>query len=282
MAVGATSWYDVPVEAEEVAARLRAAGCVYAEEEAGLLLDAAGGAALERLVERRAAGEPLEHLLGWAEFAGRRLVVAPPVFVPRRRTELLARCAVAAARAVGSGPPVVVELCAGAAPVASVAAAEVPGSEVWAVDADPAAVACARENLGATGTALLGDLDEPLPGRLRGRVDVLAANPPHVPTGEIALMPAEARDHEARLALDGGSDGTDVLERLVALAPRWLAPGGVRLLEAGRRQAAALGRLLAEAGWTTSVRTDDDIDGTVLEARPPDGDQNGTFPLFSG
>src|SRR5690242_133630 len=95
--VMATTWYDVLVGAavDEVVARLRAAGCVFAEDEAALLVaEADGPVRLEELVARRVAGEPLEHLLGWAEFLGRRMVVAPHVFVPRRRTELLAREAV--------------------------------------------------------------------------------------------------------------------------------------------------------------------------------------------
>ena len=250
-------------------ARLRAAGCVFAEEEAALLVaEAADGAALEDLVVRRLAGEPLEHLLGWAEFAGRRMVVAPGVFVPRRRTELLAREAVAAARSAGSAP-VVVELCCGVAAVAAVVAEDVPGSVVLAVDDDPAAVACARVNLGERGTALLGDLDSPLPDRLRGGVDVLVANPPHVPSGEIALMPSEARDHESRSALDGGPDGADLLRRVVAAARSWLAPDGVLLLEAGRAQAVALVEELEQGlgrpDWRSVVRADDDVQGTVIQ-----------------
>ncbi len=248
-------------------ALLRAAGCVYAEDEAALLVaEAADAATLEGLVARRVAGEPLEHLLGWAEFAGRRMVVAPGVFVPRRRTELLAREAVRAARAAGP-EPVVVELCCGVAAVAAVVADDVPGSVVLAVDDDPAAVACARANLGERGTAMLGDLDGPLPADLRGRVDVLVANPPHVPTDEIALMPPEARDHEARSALDGGPDGTLLLRRVVAAARTWLAPDGVLLVEAGRAQAIALAAEVeagpGRSGWRSGVRTDDEIEGTV-------------------
>jgi len=256
--------YDVLMGLVE---RLRAAGCVYAEDEASLLLaETDAPDRLEALVLRRVAGEPLEHLLGWAEFAGRRLVVAPGVFVPRRRTELLATEATEATAATAAARPgsVVVELCCGVAAVASVVAEEVPGCEAYAVDDDPAAVACARMNLGDRGTALLGDLAEPLPARLRGRVDVLVANPPHVPTAEIALMPVEARQHEARTALDGGPDGMDVLRRMVDLAPAWLAPTGLLLMEAGRDQAGLLADDLAGSGWRTAVRTDDATGGTVL------------------
>ena len=103
----------------DVVARLRAAGCVWAEDEAALLEDAAASAdELDRLVARRVAGEPLELVLGWVEFLGRRLVVAPDVFVPRRRTELLARTALAHLDGPPGGvaPSVVVEICCGVAP----------------------------------------------------------------------------------------------------------------------------------------------------------------------
>src|ERR687889_1157301 len=122
--------------AEPVVHRLRAAGCVFAEDEARLLLDAAGTPAeLEELVQRRVAGEPLEHLLGWAEFCGLRIAVAPGVFVPRRRTELLVRQAAALA------PPgaVVVDLCCGSGAVAAVLSTLLHRPEIHASDVDPAA-----------------------------------------------------------------------------------------------------------------------------------------------
>ena len=272
-----SSWYDVPVGEDEVVTRLRAAGCVFAEEEAALLVaEVGGGSRLEGLVARRVAGEPLEHLLGWAEFLGRRMVVAPQVFVPRRRTELLAREAVAAARARGAAP-VVVELCCGVAAVAAVVADEVPGATVLAVDDDAAAVACAA---GQPGRRWHRPRSVTWTPRCRRpcavAVDVLVANPPHVPTDEIALMPPEARDHEARTALDGGPDGTTVLHRILDLAGTWLAPGGVLLLEAGRDQAAALAAALTREPRApgprryVEVRTDDEVQGTVVvvAARP--------------
>jgi len=128
----------------DVVAALRTAGCVFAEEEAGLLVEAVRSPAeLTSLVARRVAGEPLEHLLGWAEFCGLRIAVGPGVFVPRRRTELLVRLAAPLLRP----GDVVVELCCGAAAVATALAATVPGLALHAVDIEPAAVACARRNL---------------------------------------------------------------------------------------------------------------------------------------
>jgi release factor glutamine methyltransferase len=245
--------------------RLRAAGCVFAEDEAELLIAAAGSAAeLDRLVHSRAAGRPLEHLLGWAEFGGRRVAVRAGVFVPRRRTELLARLA---AELVGPGS-VVLELCCGCAAVATVLAEAAP-IEVHAVDLDPAAVDCARRNL-ATGSVYLGDLFDPLPDSLRGRVQVLVANAPYVPSEAIRLLPPEAREHEPRLALDGGPDGLDIQRRIVSQAPDWLADGGQLLIETSDRQAAGTARAMAEAGLLTRVAEDPELGATVvLGLRPP-------------
>ena len=244
-----------------VVARLRAAGCVFAEDEAALLAEAAAGPALDALVSRRVAGEPLEQVLGWAAFCGMRVAVAPGVFVPRRRTELLAALAVAHARAGA----VVVDLCCGTGAVGAAVATEVPGVRLWAADVDPAAVACAQRNVGPLGgTALCGDLFDPLPGELRGRVDVLAVNAPYVPTAAIALMPPEARDHEARIALDGGADGVDVHRRVAAAAPGWLAAGGVLLVETSEGQAELTAAAVAGAGLVAAVERDDDRDATVV------------------
>jgi len=248
-----------------VVARLRAAGCVFAEDEARLLLAAAPtAAALDALVARRVAGEPLEHVLGWAEFCGLRIAVGAGVFVPRRRTEFLAEQAVALARPGA----VVVDLCCGTGAVGAVVAAAVPGARVHAADVDPAAVALARRNLPG-GWVHEGDLDAPLPVALRGHVDVLVANAPYVPTGAIALMPPEARLHEARVALDGGPDGTDVQRRVAAAAPRWLAPGGHLLIETSDRQAPSTAAAMRRHGLAARVVVDDGRDATVVVGGGP-------------
>jgi release factor glutamine methyltransferase len=244
--------------------RLRAAGCVFAEEEADLLRAQAGTAAeLEALAARRVAGEPLEHVLGWAEFHGLRVAVDPGVFVPRRRTEFLVD--LAAAR--GFPGAVVLDLCCGCGALGAALATACPGVELVAADVDPAAVRCARRNLEPLGGRVFaGDLFDPLPPGLRGRVDVLLVNVPYVPTGDIAFMPPEARLHEARVALDGGADGLDVLRRVAAQAGAWLAPGGALLTETGERQAPVAARLLAAAGLATEVVADDEDEATVVVA----------------
>jgi release factor glutamine methyltransferase len=253
---------------QAVVDRLRAAGCVFAEDEARLLVEAASGDRLEALVRRRVAGEPLEQVLGWALFDGLRVAVEPGVFVPRRRTELLVDVADELLGAPdGEGGPVVVELCCGVAAVAAALLHRRPGLDLVAADLDPAAVRCARRTLGARATVLEGDLFDPLPPRLLGRVDVLVANAPYVPTSAIATMPPEARLHESPLALDGGADGLDLHRRIAGEARAWLAPGGSVLVETSEAQADATEALLAAAGLATRVHRDDDRDATVVQGR---------------
>jgi release factor glutamine methyltransferase len=247
--------------------RLRAAGCVFAEDEAALLVEAAADDDhLERLVADRVAGRPLEQVLGWAGFCGLRIAVAPTVFVPRRRTELLVRVALEELGTDRGPDEVVVDLGCGTGAIAAAMLAADPALDVWAVDLDPAAVGCARRNLPPE-RVLEGDLYAPLPVALRGRVAVVAANAPYVPTAAIATMPAEARDHEARIALDGGDDGLDVQRRVIAGAPSWLAPGGRVLVETSVRQADRTTAAMSAAGLVTEVRHDPETDGTVAVGR---------------
>jgi release factor glutamine methyltransferase len=281
------------------------------------------------MVARRAGGEPLEQVVGWAEFAGLRVFVDPGVFVPRRRSEFLVEVAgLLAGRQGSTVPRVVVDLCcgtgalglavavklaraeeavqtvegpqtvdvartieapqtgeaaqtgdvarmvhaAGAAGEAErdadwAAAADVRlgGVELHAADLDPAAVACARRNVSpAGGRVYAGDLFTALPDSLRGRIGVLICNAPYVPTTEIAFMPAEARDHEALMALDGGADGLAILRRAAAEAGAWLAPGGVLLVETSERQATAMAAVMTAAGLAAQVHEDDESGATVV------------------
>jgi len=257
---GIRLWLGGPVpDLSTIVTMLRAAGCVYAEEEAALLAEAATGAALDGLVARRVTGEPLEQVLGWAEFCGMRITVAPGVFVPRRRTAYVVELA---APLLGPGS-VAVDLCCGTGAVGAALAARVPGLDVFASDVDPAAVAVARVNLAAE-RVFEGDLYAALPDALRGRVDVLAVNAPYVPTDDIALMPPEARDHEHLVALDGGADGLDVQRRVAAGAGEWLAPGGHLLIETSVRQAPISLSLLESAGLRARVERSEEYDATVV------------------
>ncbi|GAB3202723.1 putative protein N(5)-glutamine methyltransferase [Geodermatophilus arenarius] len=243
---------------DALVARLRAAGCVFAEDEARLLTAAAATPEeLDALAGRRVAGEPLEHVLGEVEFCGLRVSVGPGVFVPRRRTAALVARAVEVARAARDRhgrPPVAVDLCCGCGAVGLALATAVELAELHAADVAPAALHHARRNLAPVGGQVHGgDLFDALPRRLHGRVDVLVVNAPYVPTAALPLLPPEARLHEPRTALDGGTDGLDVHRRVAAGAPAWLAPGGVLLAEAGEDQAPVLAAVLAAAGLRADV-----------------------------
>ncbi|MFC4565796.1 putative protein N(5)-glutamine methyltransferase [Nocardiopsis mangrovi] len=260
-----------------VAAALRAAGCVFAEDEARLLISAAPTSdRLAAMVARRVSGLPLEHVIGWAEFCGLRVAVDPGVFVPRRRTEFLARRAADLAHRVA--PPqsgrlpradaaVVVDLCCGSGAVGAAVAAALGRVELHAADIDPAAVRCARRNLAAFGGRVHeGDLYAALPAALRGRVDVLIANVPYVPTAAVGLLPPEARVHEPRTALDGGADGLDVLRRVAAEAPEWLAPGGRLLVETGEDQAPIAVAACGRSGLSARAAASDEHQATIVIA----------------
>jgi len=243
--------------------RLRAAGCVFAEEEAALLVaEASSEQALESMIERRVSGEPLEYILGWAEFAGLRIIVAPGVFVPRHRTEYLASLAIELAAA--SAAPVVLDLCCGAGAIGAAIVHADTRVELYAADIDEAAVACARLNLLTAAGVYAGDLFEPLPRELRGRITVLVANTPYVPTEAIALMPPEARLYELPQTLDGGSDGLDVQRRVATSALDWLAPGGALLVEASDEQAETTASIFEAAGLQARIEYDDDYETTVV------------------
>jgi release factor glutamine methyltransferase len=278
-----------PVDPQAVVAKLRAAGCVFAEDEAELLLAAAGSPdELVAMTEQRVAGLPLEHILGWVEFGGLRIAVDPGVFVPRRRTEFLVQHAASLIRTdpadpgstdpANADPAIVVDMCcgSGAVGVALVAAVNAAASAsvhpapvaLYAVDVDPAAVACAQRNVSeALGRVYHGDLFDPLPESLRGRIDILVANAPYVPTDAIGMMPPEARLFEPHVALDGGADGLDVTRRVVAGATRWLAPRGWLLIETSVRQAPRLADIFAGGGLVAKVVRDEELDATVVVGR---------------
>lgn len=254
---------------DELIEELRAAGSVFAEDEARLLTESASTPAeLEALARRRMEGEPLQQILGWAEFCGLRIRVEPGVFLPRHRTEFLAE------KAIGNGEAgaTVLDLCCGSGAVGVAVAIGLREVDLHATDIDPAAVRCAAENvLEVDGRVYSGDLYEPLPRSLEGRVDILLANAPYVPTGELHLMPREARLHEAPVTLDGGEDGLDIQRRAIAAAPRWLAPGGRMYVETSDRQAEGTMRLMRNAGLAVTLATSNELRATVAIGRSPDG-----------
>ncbi len=242
---------------------LTEAGCIAAGEEADELIRAAAGDpdVLDDLVSRRTNGEPIAWLTGAVTFCGVELLVAPGVYVPRWQTEALARRAATLLPVAG----VAVDLCTGVGAIAAVLTAAVPTAQVLATELDPTAVQCARRN----GVEVFeGFLDDPLPRELAHRVDVLTAVVPYVPTGSLRLLPRDVRRFEPRLALDGGVDGTDLLEEVVRRSVGWLSPGGWLLLELGGDQAEPMGQLLRELGFVgLDVMADDDGDPRAICAR---------------
>jgi release factor glutamine methyltransferase len=210
-------------------------------------------------------------VVGWVRFGDRVVGVAAGVFVPRQRSQLLATHALLAARQ--HPRPVVVELCCGAAPIATVVAAEMTNAAVFASDVDDRAVVCARTNLAPLGaTVVRGNLYSALPPDLHGGIDVLVANAPYVPSAELQYLPTEARDHEPRIALDGGADGLTLLRAVIAGAEQWLGPRGVLLMECSSAQA---GSVVAEAdahGLVGRVIADQELGAVGVRAewsRPP-------------
>jgi len=256
-----------PNPRSEIIARLRAAGCVFAEDEAGLLIgEARTTTELEKMVARRVEGMPLEYILGWASFYGTRVAVDPGVFVPRKRSELLVRETIVLAPL----DAVIVELCCGTAAIATVLTKALRSAEFYVSDIDPVAVKNADRNLGPLGGHIYeGDLFDALPKRLQGRVDVIIANAPYVPTAELRLMPPEARLYESKVALDGGADGLDLHVRIAARAESWLTPGGHLLIETSKRQAPRTAELMTQGGLIPRVIHDRKIDATVVIGTAP-------------
>jgi release factor glutamine methyltransferase len=246
----------------ELAERLAAAGFLSAREEAEELRRAAGGdhRLLAALAERRLAGEPLAWIVGGAGFCGLRVRVEPGVYVPRPHTERLALRAAERLPAAG----VAVDVCTGSGAVAAVLADRRPGATVLATDLDARAVACARAN-GVDARA--GDLFAPLPAALRGRVDVVTAVVPYVPTLELPSLQRDTFAFESALAYDGGADGADVLRRALAGAAAVLRVGGAALVELGGDQAGLLGPELDRLGFAAaSVLADEDGDVRGIES----------------
>jgi len=243
-------------ELDDLVDRLRAAGCVAAEEEADELRRAARSRAeLRALVDRRVDGEPLAWVTGSVQFCGAEVLVHGGVFVPRAQTEALAR--EASARLPDNG--LAVDLCTGSGAVAVALARARPGATVLATEIDPVALACARAN----GVAVFaGDIAEPLPAGIEGRVDVVTAVVPYVPSSELVFLPRDSAEHEPRRALDGGPDGTVHARRALTAAATLLRPGGSLLFEVGGDQDEILRPVLRAEGFRT-IETATDEDGAL-------------------
>ncbi|RLQ93696.1 putative protein N(5)-glutamine methyltransferase [Falsibacillus albus] len=253
---------------QEIIDKLRSAGCVFAEEEAQLLISEARTMEhLKTMTELRVTGRPIEYVVGATTFCNLRIELEMGVFIPRRRTEFL----VQQARALACPGDIVVDLCCGSGAVGAALAAELNRISLYAVDIDPIAVRCAARNVTDKGGQVFqGDLYTPLPQSLKGRVNIIVANTPYVPTEAIEMLPQEARLYEPKVALDGGQDGLDLQRKAAQEAPRWLAPGGHLLIETSERQAPKTFEIFMSAGLTTRIVRNEEMDATVvIGVRPP-------------
>lgn len=206
----------------------------------------------DRMIARRASGEPVQLITGHAVFRGLQINARPGVFVPRDSTEYLAEQAVRRLR--GRHRPVAVDLATGGGTVALAIANEVPGVRVFGTDISLAAVRVARENarlLRLRATFAKGDLFGGLPGDLRGRVDVITLHPPYVARDEIHELPEEIRRFEPVHTLtDRSLDGLGLVGRSASEGPGWLKPGGWLLIEVSPDRARSVGSVLRRNGFT--------------------------------
>jgi release factor glutamine methyltransferase len=249
-----------------ISAVLRRAGCVYAGEEAHLLVAAvADGRDVDELVSRRCDGEPLEYVLGYAHFCGHRIAVGPGAFIPRRRTELVVDVAIAHTVAGAQ----VLDLACGVGAI-GLAVARARPVTLTACDIDPVALTFARTNLRNLGADIIqGDLFGALSPSVHGAFDVVVFNGPYVPRDEIATLPREAQRYEPRGALDGGIDGLDLHRRVADELWRWLSPTGVLIAECAAHQVSAVLTLFMTHGWESATIGDDDIDAHVVVVNHP-------------
>lgn len=215
----------------------------------------------EKLLERRAGGEPVAYLTGHKEFMGLDFIVSPAVLIPRPDTELMVERAVSLLRQSGARPLPAVDVGTGSGAIAVTLAHLVPGLQVYAIDISPDALEVARQNAARHGVAdrvkfCQGNLLEPIPADLQGKVSVITANLPYIPSGDISGLMTDVKDFEPHLALDGGPDGLALYRKLIPRAHRLLHPGGHLLMEIGPGQGAAAKALLPAASWTARLELD--------------------------
>lgn len=235
----------------------------------------------DSLIVRRCLREPLQHIVGSAPFLDFEVLIDRRALIPRPETEILAVAAIRVLAALHTvAEPTAVDLCTGSGAVAIALARAVPSARIIATDVSADALALTRENIEAfhlTGRIevsegdLFGALDSDLrDSDLVGTVDLVVANPPYVTSSEISALSPEVRDHDPRIALDGGDDGLDIVRRILNGCARWLRPGGTCLVELGDGQYATAASLATQVGLAVAEPIAD-LAGRdrILEARTP-------------
>lgn len=232
----------------------KALGEEDAEEPDDLDAEVGGrpAAVFRRLVRRRAGGEPMAHILGWTSFRGLHMRIRPGAFVPRQSSEWTVEQSVRRLRP--RARPVHVDLATGVGPIALAVASEVPKAEVHGTDLLAKGIRQARAIAAGLGIGNVsfhtGDLFEPLPGRLRGRVDVVTFHGPYVARGEVLDLPLEVRGFEPERTLTDYSDhGLELITRTVTEAREWLTDGGWLMIEVSPDRSRAIRGLMQRAGY---------------------------------
>lgn len=242
--------------------------------------------AFREMVARRVAGEPLQYVLGGWGFRGLDLFLDRRVLIPRPETEYVVEVALEEAARVGlrrsrrrlslvesHAPAAAADIGTGSGAIAISIAAELPDVEVWATDLSEHALEVARANVsGCAATrvriAPAGEWFDPLPEELQGSLRLIVSNPPYIAEHEVAALPEEVADYEPRGALVSGPSGTEAIEQLLALAPKWLAPDSVFVCEIAPHQAGPMSAHARSLGYA-DVLVRDDLTGRarVLVAR---------------
>lgn len=219
-------------------------------------------AIMRDLVKRRALSEPVAYLIGQREFYSLKFDVTREVLIPRPDTEVLVMELIERAR--NSAAPKVLDLGTGSGCISVTAAVNLPQSHVTAVDISPAALGVARANSALHKVEqrmefLEGDLFAPI--EVGRRFDFIVSNPPYIPSGELVELQADVRKHEPQLALDGGPEGLDVIRRMIAELPQYLADQGTFLVEIDPPQSSAVQTLLSETGQFEKISIAKDLAG---------------------
>jgi release factor glutamine methyltransferase len=279
------------------AARLSAAGVTDERRTAGVLLchllnvdrayliarsddeiDHATNQSYLALIERRAAGEPLQYITGHQEFYGLDFLVTPDVLIPRPETEFLVERIIGLTQRSKEARLLIVDVGTGSGCVAVAVAANVPRARLIATDASPAAIEVARRNAERNAVLdriefLTGDLLSPLVG-VEGALDILASNPPYIEEGNPEFVQSGVREWEPGQALFGGPDGLDFYRRLLAEGLSFVKPGGNLVFEIGYSQLNSIKGLIEKSRWKLDEVTRDlqGIPRTLTLTKPFEGD----------